>query len=208
MLKNDIDSGESNSGNMGDREVATVGSSKSNSPFYVHNVNIFSHYQGFDQILNLFTAIDAQGSSTPAKFGSKRPVLKVVSLVLSMLINIKYYLKENFWSGYIEQLKELLHSTIISHSSPDDLRSLTKKETQYLIGSVESILDWNRNLNLEDKLEQVYKYSDQIELHIAKICLQMPVLEKKIIGHNLIGNKISKIKSAIHFAAYAPNQNV
>lgn len=42
----------------------------------------------------------------------------------------------------------------------------------------------------EDKTAKVYYISENIELMIALKCLQMPVLEKKLIGHTILTQKI------------------
>jgi hypothetical protein len=41
----------------------------------------------------------------------------------------------------------------------------------------------------------VFKYSELVELELALKCLSMPVLEKKFIGHAIIAQKISQVKS-------------
>ena len=51
------------------------------------------------------------------------------------------------------------------------------------------------NTKTEEKVEKVYYFSENMELNIALKCLQMPVLEKKLIGHTIIINKIFSVKN-------------
>lgn len=46
-----------------------------------------------------------------------------------------------------------------------------------------------RNKNHEERLyeEDVYSYTEKMELEFALKCLRMPILEKKFIGHAILG---------------------
>ena len=76
----------------------------------------------------------------------------------------------------------------------DTLRHIAKKDLHTLVFFIESML--TSILESGQSLEtEVYKYSEMIELELAFKCLQMPILEKKFIGHSILANKINQTKT-------------
>lgn len=71
---------------------------------------------------------------------------------------------------------------------------MQRKELTTFINNLEKLLE-SITQNPDEKTEKVYYISENIELMIALKCLKLPVLEKKLIGHNIL---TSKINSARH----------
>lgn len=63
----------------------------------------------------------------------------------------------------------------------------------YFINNIESLLD---SITSDDKTDKVYYISENLELRLALKCLQMPVLEKKLIGNAILGAKIFAVQQA------------
>lgn len=91
-------------------------------------------------------------------------------------------------------MKDLAFNFVKNHCSVDDLRHVSKKDLTYFTNYIESMLD-SLVTNNEERKDRVYYYSENLELEIALICLQMPVLEKKLIGHTTLISKIHSAKS-------------
>ena len=87
--------------------------------------------------------------------------------------------------------------TLIDDSS---LRKVTKKEIGSFITNVECLLNSvvfqkNRNSSQRKFDEEVYQYTEMMELEFALKCMKMPILEKKFIGHAILGQKINQVKA-------------
>jgi len=110
--------------------------------------------------------------------------------VLHMLINMKQVIfKKDFLFEFADKVKHMCYEFIRVRCTAEDLRNVSKKDLGYFTSNLESLLDYIYP-NQSDKVDQVYYYSDNLELEIALRCLQMPVLEKKLTGHNTLMIKI------------------
>lgn len=65
----------------------------------------------------------------------------------------------------------------------------------YFANNVESILDSvSSHLSADEKQEKVYRVSESLELELALRCLKVPVLEKRLIGHQILTSQIYKVR--------------
>ena len=117
-------------------------------------------------------------------------MLKVCLTIMTMMSHIKNCLKDGFWvKGEEYGLKIAMgcKDFIYNRCTQEDLRLAAKKDIMFYSSNVESILDSVTNgLTNEEKIEHVYKVSESLELELALKCLKMPVLEKKLIGHQIL----------------------
>ena len=109
-----------------------------------------------------------------------------------MFLNMRPYFRDNFWHDYARQVVDISVDFITNNCTSEDLRNTTKKELTFFTNHIESILD--SIVNNEDKTEKVYQVSETLELDLALKCLQMPVLEKKLIGHSILVQKICQVR--------------
>ena len=80
--------------------------------------------------------------------------------------------------------------------SNEDLRTSPKKDILSFSSNVERIHDSVAvSLTNDERVEGVYHLSEFLDLEIALKCLKMPVLEKKLIGHQLLITSIQKVKA-------------
>lgn len=75
---------------MGDQvkfeeEVAYVKKQTSTSYYYVHNINIFSKFSGFDQLLKLMQSIDP----TSLEIIKSKPNLKLFIAILNFITSMR-----------------------------------------------------------------------------------------------------------------------
>ncbi|CDW85633.1 ubiquitin carboxyl-terminal hydrolase family protein [Stylonychia lemnae] len=171
-----------------DFEVAYVKRQSCTSYYYVHNINMFSKYGGFQQILKLCQPYEKSENQ------KQRPQMKIFAITLNILTSMRQNFREQFWLSFAPQIRDLSYDFIINRSTYEDLRTATKKDLQYFINQIESMLD-SINLKIKERVENVFQYSENMELNIALKCLQMPVLEKKLIGHTILINKIFQVKN-------------
>jgi hypothetical protein len=108
---------------------------------------------------------------------------------------MREYFKPQFWCDYGMEVKDICLEFIKSKSSLEDLRLAQKKDMTYFITNIESLLE--SITKPEDKTEQVYQVSEMIELEMALRCLKMPILEKKLIGHSILVQKMFQIRNSI-----------
>lgn len=111
-----------------------------------------------------------------------------------MITSIRSTLRDQFWQEYANKVKDLCFNFVKNHCSVDDLRNASKKDLTYFTNYIESMLD-SLVTNNEERKEKVFYYSENLELEIALRCLQMPVLEKKLLGHATLINKIHQVKT-------------
>lgn len=157
------------------------------SYYFVHNINMFAKCGGFEAIWHVIsqgTIGDQRGN------GSGISMLKVCLAVLTMMGQIKNFLVESFWvSGeeYGKRVAIACAEFVKNRCTSEDLRLATKKDITFFSSNVESILDSIAvNLSNEEKAELVYKISETLELDIALKCLKIHILEKKLIGHQIL----------------------
>jgi hypothetical protein len=91
-------------------------------------------------------------------------------------------------------VKDLCFQYIREKCTVDDLRLVSKKELTFFTNNIESLLD-SLVVKHEEKVDKVYYYSENLELEIAIRCLQMPVLEKKLAGHQVLMSKIYQARN-------------
>jgi len=73
--------------------------------------------------------------------------------------------------------------------SHEDLRLSPKKDINYFTTNIETLLDSLYGLQMisaDEKRDKVHRICECIELEIGLKCLKTPVLEKKLIGHQIL----------------------
>lgn len=160
------------------------------SVFFVISIEIFCQSGGFD-LLKL--ALKGQDSSH-AKAGKLdyTPSFHMFTQVLNLVFSLKDLLEFDFYSALVADLRDLCLDYALNRIDEDSLRSVTKKDLSLFIHHIESLLRsvvLTRNKNHEERLyeEDVYSYTEKMELEFALKCLRMPILEKKFIGHAILG---------------------
>ena len=157
------------------------------SYFYVHNINVFSKYGGFDLLLRILASGQRDSQKHRVSFKSYLGILNILSM-------IKQCLRENFWQGYAPQIKDMCFDYVSTRCTQEDLRNISKKELTFFVNNLESILD-SIVTDAEEKTDKVYYYSENLELELALRCLKLPILEKKLIGNSILMNKIYQARN-------------
>jgi hypothetical protein len=136
------------------------------SYYFVHNINLFNKYKGFEGILAVL------------KYGHQqhmRPhgisMLKLGINLMTLVNNMRNVFRDDFWlSGfdYGTQIALACYDFVQSRCTAEDVRVAHKKDIQYFASNVESILDSiHYTKSAEEKIEFVYQISESLELEIA-----------------------------------------
>ena len=72
--------------------------------------------------------------------------------------------------------------------SHEDLKVSPKKDITSFTTNIEILLDsiYGAWISIDDKREKVHRICECIDLDIGLKCLKTPVLEKKLIGHQIL----------------------
>jgi len=91
----------------------------------------------------------------------------------------------------------LTYSENVLTSQDEAFRKVSKKELTDLVEKLELLFVFaNKNLmGLPDP--QIYRVAELVHLNFALRCLQLPVLEKKLIGGTLLIMKVLQVKKSI-----------
>ena len=160
------------------------------SVFFVISIEIFCQSGGFD-LLKLALKVRNSSSVKADKHGYT-PSFHMYTQVLNLVFSLKDLLEFDFYSALVADLRDLCLDYAQNGIDEDSLRSVTKKDLSLFIHHIESLLRsvvLTRNKNREERLyeEDVYSYTEKMELEFALKCLRMPILEKKFIGHAILG---------------------
>ena len=126
------------------------------------------------------------------------------------MLDIDYFLEKAF------KLRDLSFDFVQTHQNEESLRKLTKSQMSHFSTLLKMLLSFGirkklqknpANLELVDTkgndmrserylLEEAHKPVDLIQLEFAKLCLSMPILEKKFVGFAILNNKIKEAKQS------------
>ena len=168
------------------------------SVFFAISLEIFCQSGGFD-LLKLVLQGPKSSSSSNAN-EDYAPSFQVFTRVLTLVSSLKDFLEFDFYAELVADLRDLCLDYAQNRIDEDALRIVTKKELSLFIHHIESLLSsvvLTRNKNGEERLyqEDVYSFTEKMELEFALKCLRMPILEKKFIGHAILGQKINQVKA-------------
>lgn len=138
-------------------EVAKVKRPGFNSHFFIHNINVFSKFKGFEGLLSLLNASSEEAQMRQRSQHHGLSMVRVCMTVLTILGNVKSMLVPTFWSSdvlYGQKVVEACYDFIVNRCTGEDLRTAQKKDIMYFSNNVESILDSiTHNLTPEQKVE-------------------------------------------------------
>jgi hypothetical protein len=169
------------------------------SAFFAISLEVFCQSGGFD-LLKLVLQGPKSSSSGNAS-ADYTPSFQVFTQVLTLVSSLKDLLEFDFYAELVADLRDLCLDYAQNRIDEEALRIVTRRELSLFIQNIESLLSsvvLARNKNGEERLYQddVYSYTEKMELEFALKCLRMPILEKKFIGHAILGQKITQVKAA------------
>jgi len=117
---------------------------------------------------------------------------------LRIIKEVKEYLEPDFFCQLVYDIRDIAMKYAKDLIDDSSLRKVNKKEIGSFISHVEWLLnnvvfDQNRNSSQRKLNEEVYQYTEMMELEFALKCMKMPILEKKFIGHAILVEKINQV---------------
>lgn len=113
--------------------------------------------------------------------------------VINLMHNVKDYLDQSFVKEFAFELRDICFDQSKNKIGEEALRSIEKKDLTAFTHGLESLLN-SLVSGKEETCQEVYQYTEQIELELALKCLKIPILEMKFIGHSILSSKINQVK--------------
>lgn len=165
------------------------------SVFYVVVLQTFGQSGGFELLKLMLRGPSRQDH--PDISDRYTPSFQLFSQVMSILFSQREYFEPQFFRDLVVEIRDLSLDYAENRMDQDSLRSVTKRDFNVFVHNIESLLNFsvrNQRDEARDFRNEVYKYTEQIELELALHCLKLPVLEKKFIGHAILAQKINQVK--------------
>ena len=94
-----------------------------------------------------------------------------------------------------------------SQAVDDSFRKVTKKDVTDIVERLEQILSFGFKIAEQADPEFIHRVPELVHLNLSLRCLQLPVLEKKLIGGTLLIMKVLQVKKTMEaLAAVAPQK--
>ena len=157
----------------------------------------FCQSGGFD-LFKLILAADPKTDDYKKRIGLNS--FAFFTSVLRLVADISAYLEPDFYCELAYDIRDIATEYAKNLIDESSLRKVTKKEISCYIGNVEAVLQGvvsqkNRNSSPSKFEDEVYQYTEMMELEFALKCMKMPILEKKFIGHAILSQKINQVRA-------------